>query len=257
MDSEAARRLEEQIWELWVQPELRRRNDSGTLSPDFKLRAFQVLFASPNDGGATSVRLNEEVMATARCAFRRTIGPGDPVYARDIEAIEEITLPDQEANRAHITGLDLGGKWVTYLDLRYDRKRALAHLEAADDFLKVARYAQQERLWRPFLENLFAVVELAAVAQLLITPCGLDEERKSHGTTKRKYAEWAGLGNAPRSSSQALAKLIKLRGRARYLRGPFAFDSKRADAFVTAAIEALEWTRRRLIGEDPERQRVE
>jgi len=257
MDPEAARRLEEQIWELWVEPEIRRRSGQSDLPPRFKLRAFQILFASPSDGGSTTVRLNEEVRAMARIPPRQAIRPGDSVYAHDIEAIEEITLLDEEANRAHITGLDLGGKWVTYLDLRYDRKRAVEHLEAAGDFLDAAYTEQQKGRWRPFIENLFTAAELAAKAELMLTPTGSPKELRDHNKIRGKYVSWARLENAPGPSSQALAELGKLRYPARYLSKPLRFDPQRADTLLAEVRAALEWTRRRLIGGEPERQRAE
>jgi HEPN domain-containing protein len=247
MDAEAAHRLNAQIWELWVEPEILRRSSQGALAPDFRVHAFQILLASANDGRANTVRLNEEVKAVAKIRSSQAIRAGEPVYTHDVEAIEEITLLETEANHAHITGIDLRGTWVVRLDLRYDKKRAEEHLEAANDFLETAIDAGQKGRWRPFLENLFVAAELTAKAELMITPTSSPKELKDHSKIKGKYMSWARLDNAPKSSSRALAELIKLRAPARYLKGPLSFDPERAAALVAAVREALEWTEQRVM----------
>jgi hypothetical protein len=245
-DPEAARRLNKQIWELWVEPEILRRGREGILAPDFKLYAFQVLLASANDGRESIVRLNDEVKAVAKIRSSRPIRVGDPVYIRDIEAVEEIALVDGERNFAHVTGLDLRGTWVVHLDFRYDKKRAHEHLQAAKDFLEMAQAARQTGKLRPFVDNLFSAAELIAKAELMLTPTGSPKELKNHERIKGRYMSWARLENAPKSSSRALAELGELRYRARYLRKPLRLGPERADALVAAVREALEWTGRRL-----------
>lgn len=256
MGSEAARHLEQQITDLWLGPEIRRRSERGELPANFKLRAFQIVLPSPIDGGSVVVRLNEEVRAKARVRTRRPIAAGDLVYVKDIEDVEDISLLDEDVNCAHITGLQLDGVWITRLDFRYETKRSLEHLEAADEFLYTAQTARQKGRWRPFVENLFAAAELAAKAELMITPTCRPAELKQHSRIAGTYGSWARLGNAPEPSSRALSQLGDLRYAARYLRKPLRVDASTADVLIAAVREAVGSTRRRVAG-GIERQEAE
>jgi len=246
MAPEAGRALNQQIWDLWVEPEIRRRREADNLPHDFHLFGFQVVISSPNDNGETVVRLNDEVRAIAKVQARRTFEAGQTVYANDIEAIEEIDLLEKEANCAHVTGLELNGNWVVHLDFRYNKKRAREHLGAAHEFFEEAAAARGDMRWRPFVDNLFSAAELIAKAELMLTPTGSLKELKDHGRIRGKYGSWSRLGNAPEPSGRALALLGDLRYQARYLENPLSMDEAEADRLLEAVRQALDWTDRRL-----------
>jgi len=60
LDLELNTRFVEQFFELWINPEIERRQKAGSLPKNFALYAAQVIM---NFDAPTEVRLNEEVKA--------------------------------------------------------------------------------------------------------------------------------------------------------------------------------------------------
>lgn len=101
MEVEAGANLIKQCLDLWVEPEIRRRQERGLLPQPAKLRAFQVVM---NVDSPLQVRLNEELISMIAVGpaekFKgRTIG--SPIYWDEIEELYSVTLTDADPVRVN------------------------------------------------------------------------------------------------------------------------------------------------------------
>jgi hypothetical protein len=92
MSEEAAAGFARQIHELWVGPELEKRQKAGTLPAGFHIA--KVLIRMPQDAPPI-VEFNEEIgwEAKVKVPDGREIRPGEPAYLHDVERIESVEPP--------------------------------------------------------------------------------------------------------------------------------------------------------------------
>jgi len=201
-----------QIRDLWIIPELKRRQEAGELSQGFELHAAQVLFFP--DERKTEVRINNEVQA-------------------DMEASD----PDC----GHITVTRLDDVWKLEWDFRYNKALATKHIEMATQFYQLANLARQRGWFRPFVDTLFSAAELAAKARLLsVYP---DFRRKaSHKGIKIKYNLWGKLQNVPPEHTTTLNRLTTFRTEARYFEGDLSISDDDAQELVDYVADMIEDT---------------
>ena len=89
------------IMELFINPEVKRRQDEGLLPKPLKLFSAQVVLFP--DERRHIVRINEEVRAIVKVKYKEGISKakGDSVYENEIEAIEHAELaPDDDPDCA-------------------------------------------------------------------------------------------------------------------------------------------------------------
>jgi hypothetical protein len=225
----------EQTLQLWVQPELARRQSAGTLAHDFQLRQVQVLLEVDQP---PTVRLNEEVRAVVRAVAQRAIQPGEEVGEEDLGDIATILLTDADPNAGHVTMVLHRGAWWIAFDFRYNAGRVNEHIQAAREFLDSATADLEGRRLRSFCEALLAAAELLAKARLLQLPEPKVLRSKTHGTISSEFNRWARSWPDLHSGfAGVFNRLQELRGRARYLGGDLSLElSKAAD--MLAVIEA-------------------
>ena len=236
-----------QAMDIWIRPEIDARQRRGVLPPDFRLSKFQVIFRSPLDSRANLVRLNEEVSALLRCRLENPTNLGDPVAITSSDQIEEIRLADSgERNAAHLTGIRIGDDWLVGFDFTYNRARASEYLMAAEEFLTVSRDCLDKRLYRAAVENLFAALELAAMAEMQFLP---RKGTKKHQERAKRLQQWVELGNAPSGVDSALHYLAELRGTARYLEESFSPATKKLEECYEAAVNLISHVKQRLPSE--------
>lgn len=104
MDEEFGNKVLQQLMDLYVTPEIRRRQESGLLPSPFDLHAAQIIF-SP-DGKLPTVRLNSEIKAIGHIKLKKgvTKNAGDPIFEGEIEGLDKIELSDQsDLNCGHAT----------------------------------------------------------------------------------------------------------------------------------------------------------
>lgn len=213
-------RLFEQALDLWIRPEISRRQQKGTLRLPVALNAAQVIMPSPREKRPVYVRLNEEVRAEIRVKAARAIDKGELVFNQDIEDVNAIRLmKDDEPDAGHLTMMNIGGQWYIHFDFRRDKSHAADLLQRAREFYGTAKAGFQRGWLGPAVENLFAAAELAAKAELLVINFYPHEKAKDHGAIRGRYAKYANLGNAPIEGNTALNKLSRLRPAARYAEG--------------------------------------
>ena len=245
--SEMAQPLFGQAMDIWIRPEIDGRQRRGVLPPDFRLSKFQVIFRSPLDSNANSVRLNEEVSVLVRCRLDSPVNLGDPVSITNADQIEEIRLADgEDRNAAHLTGMKIGDDWFLGFDFTYNRARASEHLAAAEEFLTVSRHCLDEKRYRAAVENLYAALELAAMAEMLFLP---RKATKRHPERAKRLQQAVQLGNAPPGVDSALHYLAEVRRRARYFEGSFNPSAKKLEECYEAAANLISHVRQRLRSE--------
>jgi hypothetical protein len=157
--------------DLWVTPEVERRQAAGAIPKPFNLHAAQVIFYA--DARPHEIRLNEEVRAIGKVKLKQGVSKqkGAPIYSNEIEDYEAFRLPDDEdPNCGHITLHRFADQWSLAFDLIYNKGISSEHLAAAEEFLKSAEAALEQGHYRVVVDNLFSASELAAKALLLTTP---------------------------------------------------------------------------------------
>ena len=214
MNENISQKVFQQTMDIWVKPEIERRNSQGRLT-NFKLRSAQIIFSL--DRGWNKVRINDEVKAIVKCKVNCSKKKGEPVYEHDIDNISQITLTEKDPNCAHITLFLFKNNWIISFNFRYNKKRIKEHVEAAKEFFKSAKENLEKNRLRPFFENSFACAELSAKAVLLQLPDKKILEGKNHKSRINSFKNWAILGNVKQEHSKILERLNQLRPSARYL----------------------------------------
>src|SRR5687767_9097853 len=103
MDKDTSDRILENAFKLWFGPEAERRINAGTLAPNARIWAAQVLMEV---GSAPIVRLNDELdgLFHVRPAEGSTLPEvGSEMAFASIDEIEGITLTDEVPNAGHLT----------------------------------------------------------------------------------------------------------------------------------------------------------
>lgn len=236
-DDKWGARVIEQIFSIWITPEVERRKSEGRLAKDFVLWAAQVVF---NVGQKPMVRLNEEIKALLTVKVDRVVQPGDPVVWSDLNDIHDIQLSAADPNAGHITIVKSGRGWQSVFDSRYNAERANECLDAAQEFFSTASEALQAGRLRAFAENLFGATELAVKAKLLTVPDEQILKSRKHGIIAGKYNRWVKWGNTARENAKLLKRLMDLRSHARYVDGEFTLEADEAGEMLNQAEKLLE-----------------
>lgn len=236
----------EQVMDLWITPEVKRRQDAGTIPKPYDLVAAQVIFHS--DGRNQEVRLNAEVRSIGKVKLKEGVSKnaGDPVYAHEVDSYESFRLPDDgDPNCGHFTLRRVADQWTIAFDFIYNKGLSREHLAAAQEFLRSAESALQSNSYRVFVDNLFSASELAAKALLLTTPFPGESKRMSHGRIQSRYNLEAKMGNVSSGHKDAFNRLAGLRSSARYLNGTLSISKAIADELRDAVRGAIEFASKR------------
>lgn len=239
-DEGGGQSLLEQVMDLWVRPEIERRQETGDLGTPFRLAAAQVVMEV---GAPPRVRLNDEVRAVVRARSTRPIERGEPVTHDDFTDIEQIQLTDNDPNAAHVTLLVHQGQWIIGFDFRYNSERVSAHLEASYEFLKGAKSEFAEGRLRNSSVLLFQAVELLALARLIVHP---DEKILTTSSHKHIVTNIHRLGkhdgNIDPRFPALLSSLTAIRDVARYpQRGQFEVAEPQLQEWLQVAEDFKEW----------------
>jgi hypothetical protein len=109
----------------------------------------------------------------------------------------------------------------------------------AREYLQLADYAVDERVFRPAIELLFSAAELAVTAMMLLTAMeGSLGSRNPHSHRQDWLGQFTQLGNAPTGFHEALSRLWRLRPTARYAESDFALDLEEMQS-LSASIRDL------------------
>jgi hypothetical protein len=90
LDQKGVNRFLEQCFELWINPELEKRKQSGQITESFILNSAEVVMFG--DGKPLVVRLNEEVSSIFQVSIPKEriqdLGPGDLVSADEVQVLD-------------------------------------------------------------------------------------------------------------------------------------------------------------------------
>lgn len=224
-DPEATKRTFDHLFELWITPELTRRQEAGLLPKPVELRAAQVIMYA--DARPVTVRINEEVRAVAKMKLAEGVAKaaGEPVFEHELAGVTEIKLTDaDDPNCAHVTILLVAGHWHLGFDFRRNKALSRRHLEVARQFHRAAEVAAETRAWAVFVDTLFSAAELAAKAWLLLMPDPDFARRATHRAIQTKY-QTIGRLNVEPGFIDTLNKLSGWRDSLRYLKSERAIDA--------------------------------
>jgi hypothetical protein len=216
-----AQRAFRQFLDLYVTPEVKRRQEAGSLPQPLPLDAFQIVWYP--DGRPHQVRVNRgEVKARLRVKLKEDVRKqeGEEVLLGDVDQIEGIELTDHDdADCGHATFFRFGEQWHGQFDAIYNKGLAKQHLVAGDEFYVTAKHAFEKRHWLAFADNLFSASELyAKAALLLLAEFGL-RKKANHDGIRTRFNYHSHLGNVDANHSRVLNRLSALRNDARYLKG--------------------------------------
>jgi uncharacterized protein (UPF0332 family) len=236
------------ILEIWITPEVTRRQGLGTIPKPYDLRAAQVIFYP--DGRQYEIRLNEEVRLLGKVKLKGDETPvrkGDAVYLHEIENYESFYLAeDEDPNCGHISIYRFPDHWIIAFDAIYNKGLSSEHIAAAQEFLASARQALAANHMRVFVDNCFSAAELTAKALLITTPIPGESSRMSHGRIHSRYNFQAKLGNVDAFHKDALNRLTDLRSSARYLNNTLDISKEEANSLVQAVQDAMSFVFRRI-----------
>ena len=150
-----------EMFDIFIKPEVRRRQEEGIVTAPTNLYAAQIIFYA--DGRRSSVRLNEEIVAIAKMKLKEGVRklPGDVVYENELEGLEEIGLgKDEDPDCGHVTLVRVNGQWVLSFDFVYNKGLSRRYMETSREFLESAELALGRGYKAVFLDNLFRRGEL-------------------------------------------------------------------------------------------------
>ncbi len=241
--NEFGQRVLQQFMELYINPEVSRRQEIGELPKPLDLRAAQIIIFS--DGRKTLVRINEEIRAIAKVKYTQGISKtvGEPIFQHEIEGLEEINLTeDDDPDCGHATLIKINGRWTVAFDFRYNKALSKKHIETARQFCESAEFSFSQRSWAPFIDNLFSASELLAKCILLSLPDPKLRKKASHKAIQIKYNRFADLGNVDVVYRKTFNKLSGLRDQARYLKGDVSISEDEAYELLGIVKEMMEYT---------------
>lgn len=242
-NEEFGRRVFEQFMDLFVTPEVKKRQETGELDKPLDLRAAQIIFFP--DGRKPQVRINSEVRAIAKVKFKPGIlkKPREPVFEHELEGLGEINLTEEDdPNCGYATLIRISGRWTIAFDFRYNRALSKKHIETARQFYESADFSFNQRNWSPFIDNLFSAAELSAKSMLLSMPHPNLGKRERHKAIQIRYNEFADVGPVEPTYRDTFNKLSGLRDRARYLKGDISISEDEARRLLDVVKSMIEET---------------
>jgi hypothetical protein len=237
-----------QFLDLYVTPEVMRRQEAGTLPKPLPFDAFQIVWFP--DGRPHQVRINRsEVKALLRVEVKEgvTKPPGESLLLDEMETFEGVELTDDDdPDCGHATYMRLGDRWYGQFDAIYNKGLARRHLEVGAEFQKAAEHALAQNHLHAFTDNLFSAAELYAKASLLLLAGSGFREKATHEGIKSHYNKHGHLGNVDTAHAGVLNRLSRLRNPARYLKGTLVLPREEADAML-ASVAEMECQARRFL----------
>lgn len=195
--------LMDQMFTLWIEPELVRR---GRALDRAAIHSAVVVMAPHS---APRVLLDDEARWVAKLPTKRAIEAGEEVTDDDVD-VDAITglRPDGIESDAGWTGFvqAAGRQWISF-DFRRNRGRAGALLDDAASALAASHSDQRFRLRRRSMRHLLVAANLAVAAQELLHA---DDPLDDPVQRATQFREFAKLGNVPLSHSRCLDRLQRL-----------------------------------------------
>lgn len=221
---------------LWINPEVHRRAQAGSLKLPISLSCAQVIFRGSK---APEVRLNHEVKGSAEVRTAKAVNAGDPVYLAELLEVQRFELGREDADAGHITLFKMqDGSWHLFFYSVQNKLKAAELVESAKQFTSTAEFASANGHVGPYVDNLFNASDLLARARLITH--AHEEEVKKHSTVHSKINQWAKLGNVDKEFVKLFNELAQARDLARYRGGTPVLKSSDPVGIVRAEIASLQ-----------------
>ncbi|WP_267381780.1 MULTISPECIES: hypothetical protein [unclassified Sphingomonas] len=209
---EFGERLLAQAFDLWFNPELKRRTEAGLLPNDFALFAAQVLFPPE---GENLIRLNGEMTGVMLVVAQRAVEKGEQLMLSDLAEARRYELDDADMDCGHFTIIRRGVGWMIDFNFRSGRTKAADMLRLADQYQAAAVACVKSALEGPAVDNLFSACELAAKAELILHRSSA-VKAKTHNPLKSAINAWGRLRNIDPAFVAIFNLLGQQRADARY-----------------------------------------
>ncbi len=158
-------------FDLWFDPEIKRRQASGSLPTPFHVWAVQVLLEV---GNPPSIFFNDQLKGVLQAQippdFKLPVERGAELRFDELGDIVGMQLTNDQPNAGHLTAILHRNTWYLLFDFRYNAARVARHLSVAREFLSAAESAHAAKHYHAAIDNLFASVELVAKSYLLMLP---------------------------------------------------------------------------------------
>lgn len=247
-NNEFGRKIFEQFMDLFVTPEIKRRQETDDLGQSLDLRAAQIIFFP--DGRKPQVRVNSEIKAIWDVKLKQGISKkaGEPILDDELEGLGEINLTEEDGlDCGHTTLLRIGDRWIIAFDFRYDKALSKKHIETAEQFYESADFSFNRGNWSSYIDNLFSAAELSVKSILLsMMPDPKFRKKASHNSIRIKYNRFADLGNVEVNHRKTFNKLSGLRDNARYLKEEISISEDEARRYLNVVKNMIEDARRRI-----------
>lgn len=205
MNEEAVQNFIKQIHDLWVVPEISRRNFTD------QIYGILIIFKP----GGTEILFNGETRL--RIEINQSVGGklkvGAPVTVEEFakHKIKNIKVPEDIFNNyGFIAAVTINNQWTIYFNFAPNKKEAGEKIELAEEFIKAAESVTNKKVK---LYNLFQALEQAIHSTLLTHPVHEKKvkKNKSHGSIKAMVNIGYREGNIPKQVSELFNKLFENR----------------------------------------------
>lgn len=241
---EIAQNASKHFMDIFITPEVMRRQEAAELPRPLDLQAAQIIFYP--DRRKPTVRINSEVKVLAKMKLKPGIEKeyGDSVYANELEGLEELMLTEEDdPDSGHVTMLKFNGSWIMAFDFIYNKALAKKTINTAKEFIEAAEFSFSHQNWSAFADNLFSAAELLAKATLLAAWSDPNfREKTNHPAINSRYNRFASLENVNPEHALAFNKLAKLRYPARYAKDEFTLVENEGNILLDSVKSMLRET---------------
>lgn len=227
LDDEGAQNFFNQVWKLWLEPEIKRRSKAENKSSYIMPHLILVRFP-PNE--KHQVLFNEEVKlrVKAKLTGSRKLNKYDRVYVDDIaDYVEILELPEVlQKNDSYIIMIWHKKSWIIVFDFRQWKGETKEKYDKINEFIQTAKFALTNKHYSAFVDNLFSASELIIDITLLIS---LSSKIHRHSSKTDRYAR---IQKQKTLEEQTFItthnKLFALRPDARYAKNALHLEQNRA-----------------------------
>ncbi len=215
--NEASNRLFQNCIDLFINPEIEKRQNMGEITRFEEITKAQIIFFADNK--ERIVRLNDEVRAIIEIKLKDGIQKekGEDILANEVEAIYSAKIPDETySDCAYIIMIKYGDNWYISFDFRYNKALSKGYIEKANEFIECASFGLSQNYLGATIDNLFGAIELISKAILLVSPTSKMMDKTNHCVIKNSFNYFIHVGNLSKDYSKTYNKLSKLRSKARY-----------------------------------------
>jgi hypothetical protein len=239
-DAEFSGRVVQQIFEIFLEPELARRG--GMSRSDVR----QALVILPSDG-QVQVQLNDEA---ALVGTVQVTGPVESGQTIDITEVSELRPEADPGDSGWVAYLAVeAGTAIVAFDFRRNKDRARKLLDLAEQYFSTAEDARGKLREAVAVDALHTTAELCVTALMNLTMEHRTNVRRRSGLHSARTGwldRYADLGNLPTAHSYALRRLSNLRPSARYGEPPLTLKDGELQQLAATVAELMEATRRRV-----------